>query len=105
MWKMTSAPIASIDYLTAPMALDELRYVSDHSETGEVEAVVGVTLDELARGGYEEFLDTLSERVTGNAAGLSDISYAPVGADDGKVLVRVWGTLEDGAWGDWPDEG
>ena len=107
MWKKTTAPVASIDYLTEPMGLDELRYFADRSETGEVEATVGVYLDEVANGDYEDFLDLVTERVCGGKALLSDISTSVVGVDtdNGKVLVKVSGSLEEfDADYDWDDE-
>ena len=97
MFKKTTAPAAGIDYLTAPMARDELEWVSEHDELGRVEAVVAVDLGEVANGDYEEFLDLLTECVCGENGLLSDICFSVVGADTdtGEVLVKVSGEWDE----------
>lgn len=94
MFKKTTS--TGIDYLTAPMAEDELRYVADHDEFGRVSGVVNVYLDEVAETDFEGFLDLLTERLCETGL-LADICYSVVGTDqdDGSILVKV-----DGEWDD-----
>lgn len=91
MFKKNAAPTPSIDYLTAPMAEDELAYVSDHSEDGTVKVIVPVSIDEIAENDFEGFMDLLTCRVCGDNGLLSDICYVPVGvdADTNEILVEV----------------
>jgi hypothetical protein len=105
MFMKTTAPIPSIDYMTAPMALDELEYMANHSDDGQVTAIIGISLDKVAGGDYEDFLDLVTACVCGDQALLSDISTSIVGVDidEGLVLVKVSGSLEsfDDGGCDW----
>lgn len=97
MFKKTTAPVSSIDYLTSPMARDELKWTTDHDELGRVEAVVSVSLSDVACGDYEDLLDLLTERICGENGLLSDICFSVVGADTdtGEVLVKVSGEWDE----------
>jgi len=59
-------------------------------DQGDLTVVIAVSLDTLVDADVEALNDTVSEMITGSAAGLTDIAFQPVGvAADGSVLVQV----------------
>lgn len=96
---------AGIDYLTAPMTEDELRYAADHNEFGCVSGVVSVYLDEVVETDFEGFMDLLTERLCETGL-LADIFYSVAGTDpdDGSILVQVDGTWDGWEWDDDEDD-
>ena len=91
MTKTKTANIATgIEYLTAPLTAEELAEISDSSEDGAIEVVVGVPLAEIADTDFEGFMDILEGLICEHGI-ISDICYVPVGvdADTSEVLVKV----------------
>lgn len=80
----------NLKYIKKPLTLEEIEANMD--EQNYIEGVVAVKYTELLRKDYEEFLDLLSEKLTGNPC-LQEISETMVGCDveNNLILYRVSG--------------
>jgi len=93
--------------ITAPLRTAEQRkpYVK---EDGTIECVAAIRFaqitllihsDDEPGGEFDQFLDTLSEYVTGSVGGLTCVEFCVVGGDDtggcGTVHIRVKGYVEE----------
>ncbi|MDF2884828.1 MAG: hypothetical protein K0R54_5398 [Clostridiaceae bacterium] len=78
--------------LEKPYTIKEL--IDKKNENGYVEGVVKVKLSELVEGSYDDYLDTISEKLTGSSL-LREIQDRIVGADekDNAVLLSVKGDV------------
>lgn len=78
--------------LNTPLTPDELRIRVDREDY--IEATVAVNFGDVIDGDLEELLDAIAEMVTGSIAGLTDVSYTPVGVENGDVVLEVSGHVE-----------
>ena len=80
--------------LTEPMNQKELA--DNVRKDGTIQAQVVVTLEEVLDNDIEYLNDTVSERITGSEAGLTDISFDVAGTITGtnEMILRVTGTVE-----------
>ncbi|MGF7535455.1 hypothetical protein AAGG74_17525 [Bacillus mexicanus] len=80
-----------MEIISAPLTIKEIKKRAD--ENNFIGGVVIVKASEMYNHTYEDFLDTLSKRLT-NKTTLRDIEWEIVGHNDGgSVLIEVSGDV------------
>ena len=80
--------------LTEAMSQKELK--DNVRKDGSIQAQVVVSLEEILDGDLDTLNDTVSEKITGSIAGLTDISFVVAGSVTGsnELILRVTGQVE-----------
>jgi hypothetical protein len=78
------------EFLRQPLSKKEIQ--KQMEETGRVEGVIAVDLRDIIDASFKEFVDAISEKVTGRYL-LQDISFWLIGVLKGKALVEVNGVV------------
>ena len=81
-------------FLSRPLNKKQLE--KQIEKAGRVEGVVAVDLPDIIDSSFREFVDTISEKVTGRYL-LQDISFRLIGVRKGKALVEVNGIVRQQA--------
>ena len=81
-------------FLSRP--LNKKQIEKQIEKAGRVEGVVAVDLPDIIDSSFREFVDTISEKVTGRYL-LQDISFRLIGVRKGKALVEVNGIVRQQA--------
>jgi hypothetical protein len=82
----------AIHLTSGALTHNELHDYSD--DESRIRAYVVVDLDEMIGTSIEDFGNRLSQDITGDDEGLSDLKYEADGADHGGVILLVTGTIE-----------
>ena len=79
-------------FLSRP--LNKKQIEKQMEKTGRVEGVVAVDLRDIIDASFKEFVDAISEKLTGRYL-LQDISFSLIGVRNGKALVELNGVVRN----------
>ena len=79
-------------FLSRP--LNKKQIEKQIEKTGRVEGVVAVDLRDIIDASFKEFVDAISEKLTGRYL-LQDISFSLIGVRNGKALVELNGVVRN----------
>ena len=74
--------------LPLPYTLEQMKKMSKRNKHGQITGVVRVDIDKIIHCDQDEFLDLLSNALTGSDI-LGDIAYRVVGHDGNTIRIEV----------------